>query len=101
MTERILGDQELQNNIDNFLYKHMNGLALKPGAIKEAKDSLYQLVVESQKTELEDLVQYIAYGEYNTSPDDAEIGDIVPAWIIRKKIDKLQSQISSIGESNG
>jgi len=90
MTERILGDQELQNNIDNFLYKHMNGLALKPGAIKEAKDSLYQLVLESSIDRLKLLKQ-----EYHNNIVSDDRMDLE----IDESIAQLQSQLLSIGES--
>jgi len=79
MTERILGDQELREQIADICRKGNAGIA-------ETKvvDALYQLVVESQEN-----ILYQAVGASKLGMDMTE-------WATHM-LAELQSQLSSIG----
>ena len=96
MTERILGDQELRDKIRSYVNDGLektfiatDNLDKKSGveAVDGVVEALYQLVVESQlKARIRE-----AQGFYN---NDERLNEIV-----KERVSKLQSQLSSIGES--
>jgi len=98
MTERILGDQELRSKMQAIVHstviQTLGREHPKYGLTKEAVDSLYQLVVESQIAELKH-VFHVSHDNLGTTINE---GDDGYTWV-HHRIDELQSQLSSIGES--
>jgi len=93
---KLIGIVPDTSNNYGYKYFHISFAGFESASISEKTlDELIRRIHQYGNTrameELESFEEVVYYGEYNISKDDTEIGDIVPAWVIRKRKDKLQA----------